>query len=695
MRLAKYFLGVIACLLIVGVAGASASTNFSMGNTVQVLSNLGSNLNVRTNPDATLNPIGAEKPGSLGTVVAGPAQAAGLTFWQVQFTDGVSGWVVDYYITLSSAALPTSGPVPLNSSILVPKTNWNLAYVDSQETQCENGAAVNSFDASAATIWHTQYCTSVAQLPHEIQIDMGTAYIINGFRYLPRQDGGRNGRIGQYEFYATNNLLNWGTPLATGSFANDATEKQISFGSNVYRYIRLRALTEANGGPWTSAADLNVLQSSDSSSSSAGVPPTTFTSLTAVPKTNWTLAFVDSQETQCENGAAVNSFDASAATIWHTQYCTSVAQLPHEIQIDMGTAYIINGFRYLPRQDGGRNGRIGQYEFYATNNLLNWGTPLATGSFANDATEKQISFGSNVYRYIRLRALTEANGGPWTSAADLNVLQSSDSSSSSAGVPPTPMPTPAPTPTPTPTPSPTPTPPTRATVTFIGTDTTTQGAWKGIGNFNAPPATNSLIYGRDGVILPDTENCDLACNPFPSYVSFGPNFVNSSTPGNIGSKPYSAHAYVDLAQGPASVTGPEPPNATNTNYFECNYTPSNPAAPWAPMVAWRPTSDTREISQWYTCGGITSFYLELSFGNSTHNFEVYVVDDQNGGNQLRSEQIQVLDGDTDTVLYDSGSFGNFAGGIYYKWSVAGHVKIKVINTSTNGTSAVINGVFFN
>ena len=197
------------------------------------------------------------------------------------------------------------------------------------------------------------------------------------------------------------------------------------------------------------------------------------------------------------------------------------------------------------------------------------------------------------------------------------------------------------------------------------------------------------------MILPDTENCDTACNPFPSYVSFGPNFVNSSTPGNIGSKPASTHAYVDLAQGPASVTGPEPPNATNTNYFECNYTPSNPAAPWAPMVAWRPTSDTREISQWYTCGGIASLYLEFSFGNSTHNFEVYVVDDQNGGNQLRSEQIQVLDGDTDTVLYDSGSFTNFTGGVYYKWSIAGHVKVKVINTSTNGTSAVINGVFFN
>jgi hypothetical protein len=48
----------------------------------------------------------------------------------------------------------------------------------------------------------------------------------------------------------------------------------------------------------------------------------------------------------------------------------------------------------------------------------------------------------------------------------------------------------------------------RNAVSFLGTDTTTQGAWKGIGNFNAPPASNSLVYGKNGVILPDTEGCD-------------------------------------------------------------------------------------------------------------------------------------------------------------------------------------------
>jgi hypothetical protein len=232
------------------------------------------------------------------------------------------------------------------------------------------------------------------------------------------------------------------------------------------------------------------------------------------------------------------------------------------------------------------------------------------------------------------------------------------------------------------------------TVVFQGTDATTQGAWKGPGNFNASPASPTLTYGKDGDILPDTEGCDTGCNLFPSYVSFGPECVGASTPGNIGGKPYAAHAYVAMLQGPANVMGAEPQNSTNTDYFQCNYTLSNPAAPWAPMVAWRPTTDTREISQWYTCSGITSFYLELSFGDTTHNFEVYVVDDQNGDTRLRSEQIQMLDGDTDAVLFDSGSFTSFTSGVYYKWTITGHVKINVINTSTNGTSAVINGAFF-
>ena len=231
-------------------------------------------------------------------------------------------------------------------------------------------------------------------------------------------------------------------------------------------------------------------------------------------------------------------------------------------------------------------------------------------------------------------------------------------------------------------------------VTFLGTDTTTQGNWKGAGNSNAPPASSSLTYGQEGNILPDTESCDLACNPFPDAASFGPQCINSATSGNTGSDPNSTHAFAYLVQGPAGVMGPEPKNETNTNYFQCNYSDINPTVPWAPMAPFPTPVDTRQITKWYTCDGISSFYLELSFGSSTHNFEVYVVDDMNGGTLARTEELQVLDGDTGAPLWDSGVFTNFSGGVYYTWAITGHVKIQVFNHATNGRDAVINGVFF-
>ncbi len=141
----------------------------------------------------------------------------------------------------------------------LPKSGWQLKYVDSQETQAENGAAVNSFDSSASTIWHTQWYSAQPPCPHEIQIDLGTTYSIDGFRYLPRQDGDSNGNIGQYEFYVSPDGVSWGSARATGTFANNAIEKEVRFTASTGRFVRLRALTAANGGPYASMAELGVL----------------------------------------------------------------------------------------------------------------------------------------------------------------------------------------------------------------------------------------------------------------------------------------------------------------------------------------------------------------------------------------------------------------------------------------------------
>ena len=330
----------------------------------------------------------------------------------------------------SLAELNVIGELTVASTI-IPKSGWTITYVDSQELVGENGAAINILDGKSATLWHTQWLNGSPLPPHELRIDLGLAYSIDGFRYLPRQDGGVNGRIGQYEFYVSSDGVIWGTPVATGVFANSATEKVVPFSATSGRFIKLRALSEVNGKAWTSMAELNI------TGRSAGIQPPDGIIKSAsqlIPKTGWSITYVDSQELIGENGAAVNALDGSTATFWHTQWLSNNTPPPHEIQIDLGHVYSIDRFRYLPRQDGGVNGRIGLYEFYVSSDGVSWGTPVATGSFANSATEKEVSFAAKTGRFVRLRALSEVNGKPWTCMADLNLFGVADSTGTSITV---------------------------------------------------------------------------------------------------------------------------------------------------------------------------------------------------------------------------------------------------------------------
>ena len=96
--------------------------------------------------------------------------------------------------------------------------------------------------------------------------------------------------------------------------------------------------------------------------------------------------------------------------------------MPHEIQITLRESSVLRGFRYLPRQDGTSNGRIGRYEFYVSADGINWGAPVATGTFVNDATEKQVLFAAKAGRHVRLRALSEVSGRAFTSLAELRII---------------------------------------------------------------------------------------------------------------------------------------------------------------------------------------------------------------------------------------------------------------------------------
>lgn len=163
-----------------------------------------------------------------------------------------------FSVSAAGTSLPAAEPLP--SSAPIDRSAWSLAYADSQETSAENGAAAGAFDGNPATLWHTAWSgPKPAALPHEIQIDLGARYAVDGLGYLPRQDGGVNGRIGGYEVYVSDTTADWGPPVASGTFPDTAAAKTAVLSPKTGRYLRLKALTEAGGrGPWTSAAEISL-----------------------------------------------------------------------------------------------------------------------------------------------------------------------------------------------------------------------------------------------------------------------------------------------------------------------------------------------------------------------------------------------------------------------------------------------------
>lgn len=166
----------------------------------------------------------------------------------------------------------TVGELPGDYEQSAPKVisqeKWRVHYISSEETSGEPGTGVakDAFDGKSGTFWHTQYKPSMKGYPHELQIDLGDIYEMNGFRYLPRQamNGNKfaNGIIKDFEFYVSADGENWGDPVANGTFAEDNKEKEVLFDQTKGRYIRIVALSEIYGQEYAHIAELNVLQAS-------------------------------------------------------------------------------------------------------------------------------------------------------------------------------------------------------------------------------------------------------------------------------------------------------------------------------------------------------------------------------------------------------------------------------------------------
>ncbi|MBT8195163.1 MAG: discoidin domain-containing protein, partial [Bacteroidia bacterium] len=146
------------------------------------------------------------------------------------------------------------------SNIYVNSNNFVLYSVTSEDTSGVTGDAVHAFDNDPNTYWSSNFTPGPPPgYPHVIQIDLGSVYTsVRGLAYLPRQDTILS-RIANYEIYTSIDGVAWGSPVATGTWAGTPAVKQVAFSDTTARYVRLRALSAADGGLLAGAAEIDVL----------------------------------------------------------------------------------------------------------------------------------------------------------------------------------------------------------------------------------------------------------------------------------------------------------------------------------------------------------------------------------------------------------------------------------------------------
>jgi hypothetical protein len=160
------------------------------------------------------------------------------------------------------------------------------------------------------------------------------------------------------------------------------------------RWVRLEALTEVNGNPWTTMAEFNLIDSTGAT----------------VPRAGWVVS-ADSAET---DAPPTNAIDG-ANTIWHTQWKLASPPPPHNFYVNLNAAVQVGGFRYLPPQGTNNNGQIATYNFYTSQDGVAW-TLVSNGAFANTIAEKTVTIAAAANNAPTLAAVANQAGVVGTAA---------------------------------------------------------------------------------------------------------------------------------------------------------------------------------------------------------------------------------------------------------------------------------------
>jgi hypothetical protein len=265
------------------------------------------------------------------------------------------------------------------------------AWVATASSTSGSDVASHVFDGVAATRWSSGVPQANGQ---SFQVDLLSAQPLTGVA-MDSGSSSPSDYARAFQIYATNDLGNWGAPLASGSGTNAFIKT--SFATTPARYLKI--VLTGSSSSWWSIAELTVY----------GVG--TFTpAATALPRLGWTA----SASVACASAATpAQALDDDATTRFAT--CQNQAS-GQTFVVDMQVA---RTFTKVTLDAGTFNGDSARaYQVYVSNDGVSFGAPVATGTGATQLIT--INVPSQTARYVEI-VQTGAAPANWWSIAELNV----------------------------------------------------------------------------------------------------------------------------------------------------------------------------------------------------------------------------------------------------------------------------------
>ena len=127
----------------------------------------------------------------------------------------------------------------------IPQTEWRLVSAPAAQSGYQGFKA---FDGNLNTYYHVPW-DKPSPRPHEMIIDLGQEYQINEFYYTANTNwiAPWEGRVADYKVYLSSDGIDWGMPVASGTFFYTELRQYVLFANSSGRYLKFSCINSWMG----------------------------------------------------------------------------------------------------------------------------------------------------------------------------------------------------------------------------------------------------------------------------------------------------------------------------------------------------------------------------------------------------------------------------------------------------------------